>query len=201
MTTDLDLVLFWFLSHLLGAVPFGLLVARAFGAGDIRTRGSGNIGATNVLRNAGKKAGILALLLDMLKGGVPAVLGVMLWPEQPNVAAGGGVLAAFLGHLFPIFLKFRGGKGVATGLGGFCGWEPILGLATIALWLFTAWRTRISSLSALIAFGLLPVIAILLGKWDAAMVAWVTGILIFWRHRENIRRLRMGTEPRIGNRG
>ncbi|MBF0461057.1 MAG: glycerol-3-phosphate 1-O-acyltransferase PlsY [Magnetococcales bacterium] len=188
----------WLLSaYLLGAVPFGLLVARLVGAGDIRQQGSGNIGATNVLRTAGRAAGALALLLDMLKGFFPVLL-ARLWLGAEAPLTGGVALAVFLGHLYPVYLGFRGGKGVATGLGVYLAWVPLAGGCALLAWMATALVWRISSLAALLAFLSVPVCLFFQGPPLAMQVACILVPWIFWRHRTNIQRLLQGTEPRIG---
>ncbi len=184
-------------AYLLGAVPFGLLVARWVGSGDIRRQGSGNIGATNVLRSAGRIPGIIALLLDILKGAIPVLLARIAFGNDTLLTAT-IALAAFLGHLYPIYLGFKGGKGVATALGIFVAWTPAAGLGTIVAWILSAWVWRISSLAALVAFLLLPLFLF----FQHSRAAMATGLIIipfiFWRHRANIQRLALGTEPRIG---
>ncbi|MBF0401818.1 MAG: glycerol-3-phosphate 1-O-acyltransferase PlsY [Magnetococcales bacterium] len=184
-------------AYLLGAVPFGLLVARLMGAGDIRQQGSGNIGATNVLRTAGRLAGAIALLLDMLKGVLP-ILFARLWlgPEAPLVA--GIALALFLGHLYPIYLGFKGGKGVATALGIYLAWTPEAGLYAILTWLLALLIWRTSSLSALLSFLCLPAYLFFQESRAAMATALLIVPWIFWRHRANIQRLATGTEPRVG---
>ncbi len=152
-------------AYLLGAVPFGLLVARWMGAGDIRQQGSGNIGATNVLRSVGRLAGAMALLLDMLKGFFPVLL-ARLWLGADTPLTGGVALAVFLGHLYPVYLGFKGGKGVATGLGIYLAWTPAVGLYALLAWLVTALVWRTSSLAALMAFLLLPALLFSQGSPD-----------------------------------
>ncbi|MBF0126581.1 MAG: glycerol-3-phosphate 1-O-acyltransferase PlsY [Magnetococcales bacterium] len=188
-------------AYLLGAIPFGLLVARVKGAGDIRLQGSGNIGATNVLRVAGRAAGAAALLLDIGKGALAALLAVALFgPDSPITA--GAILVAFLGHLYPVYLGFKGGKGVAVALGALLAWTPPLGLVIASLWLATSWRFRISSLAALAAFGLSPVALFwLTTPTHTPATHGLITLLIFWRHRANISRLLHGTEPSIGKTG
>nr|CRH07518.1 Putative 1-acyl glycerol-3-phosphate synthetase component [Candidatus Magnetococcus massalia] len=187
-------------AYLLGAVPFGLVIARLWGAGDIRTQGSGNIGATNVLRTAGKLPGLLTLVLDIGKGAAATAVGMLYFgatsPEAAMMA-----LAAFIGHLHPVYLGFKGGKGVATGLGIFLTLTPIAGLLAAATWLVSAALFRISSLAALIAFALLPGYHYLLGHTSAGIVAAVVVPVVFWKHRANIRRIIAGEEPRIGKKG
>ncbi|MBF0611342.1 MAG: glycerol-3-phosphate 1-O-acyltransferase PlsY [Magnetococcales bacterium] len=186
------------LSYLLGAVPFGLLIAKLAGAGDIRQQGSGNIGATNVLRTAGKIPGAIALFLDMAKGALPVAVALYYVPKETPMFALVAI-APFIGHLFPVYLGFRGGKGVATALGVWLIWTPWIGLAMLGIWLAAAKIGRISSLAALAAFALLPVMLYLTGQGTIPLLtALVMVILIFWKHQQNIRRLLDGTEPRIG---
>lgn len=184
-------------AYLLGAVPFGLLVARIMGAGDIRQQGSGNIGATNVLRTAGRLAGAIALLLDMLKGLLPVLL-ARLWLGSDTPLTAGIALAVFLGHLYPVYLGFKGGKGVATALGIYLAWTPEVGLYALLIWIVVFLLGRISSLAALMTFLLLPILLF----FQESRAAMATSLLllpwIFWRHRANIQRLALGTEPRIG---
>ncbi len=184
-------------SYLIGAIPFGLLVARFMGGGDIRKRGSGNIGATNVLRTVGKKAGATALILDMAKGAVPVLIARSIYGADDPVTLF-CALGAFLGHLYPIYLGFKGGKGVATALGILIAWVPMAAAISLAIWLITAKLFKYSSLAALIAFGLLPLVLHLLGEATPVMATAVLTPLIFWRHRANIQRLINGMEPRIG---
>ncbi len=180
--------------YLSGSIPFGLLLAKAAGLGDVRRIGSGNIGATNVLRTGSKKLAAATLLLDMLKGLLPVLLARWLGGEQIALVAGAG---AFAGHVFPVWLRFRGGKGVATYIGVLFGIWWVLGLAFIALWLFTALTMRISSLSALTASALMPFVSALSGRPDLVNWLFVFGVAIFFTHRENLVRLINGTEPRI----
>jgi glycerol-3-phosphate acyltransferase PlsY len=180
-------------SYLLGSIPFGLLLTNAAGLGDIRAIGSGNIGATNVLRTGSKKLAAATLFLDGLKG-VAAVLIAQHFAQAP--LAGG--LAVFLGHLFPVWLKFKGGKGVATGLGVFLGGCFPVGLIACAAWLVAAFALRFSSAAALAAFAVAPFAALALGHQPFALLALLIGALVYWKHSANIARLRLGTEPRIG---
>ncbi|MEG3638162.1 glycerol-3-phosphate 1-O-acyltransferase PlsY [Magnetococcus sp. PR-3] len=187
-------------AYLLGAIPFGLVIARLWGAGDIRTQGSGNIGATNVLRTAGKLPGLLTLILDIGKGAMATAVGIGLFGwESPITAA--MALLSFMGHLFPIYLGFKGGKGVATGLGVFLMLTPMVGLLAVASWIIAAVLFRISSLSALLAFALMPVFQYLYGTQPAMVVAAIVVPTVFWKHRQNIQRILAGTEPRIGKKG
>ena len=181
--------------YLLGSVPFGIVMARLFGLGDLRKIGSGNIGATNVLRTGNKPAAFLTLVLDAGKGGIAVLLARWLAAEDAAQLAGA---AAFFGHLFPVWLGFKGGKGVATFLGTLLALFWPVGLAACALWLLTAAVTRISSLSALVAAALSPVAAVLLGRPDLSALTILLAALIFVRHDANIRRLLRGEEPRIG---
>lgn len=182
------------LAYLLGSIPFGLLLTRMAGAGDIRTIGSGNIGATNVLRTGNKKLAAATLLADVLKG----VLAVMIAREIAPEAAACAALAAFLGHLFPVWLKFKGGKGVATALGVFLGLAPQVALAALLVWLMAAYLLRISSASALIAVASAPMWVKVFGQPQNLWLACLIAALVFFTHRANILRLIHGTEPQIG---
>ncbi len=182
------------LGYLLGSIPFGLILTRAAGLGDVRDIGSGNIGATNVLRTGHKGLAAATLLGDALKGTAAVLAGAWFGPLFAIVAGFG----AFLGHVFPIWLKFRGGKGVATFLGVALGvfWPVMLVFA--AVWLAVAWITRYSSLAALVATAAVPLALWGFGQ-DAAALAFAAMAAISWiRHRANIRRLLAGTESRIG---
>ena len=192
------MILWAVFGYLLGSVPFGLVITRALGLGDLRQIGSGNIGATNVLRTGNKGAALATLLLDSGKGAIAVMLARHFAGETAAILAGG---AAFLGHCFPIWLRFKGGKGVATFLGTVIALNWPLGLIACATWALTAAITRISSLSALLAAALAPVFAWGLGRTDIAAVAAFMAVLIFIRHRPNIARLLTGSEPRIGRKG
>lgn len=180
--------------YLMGSVPYGLLLTRLAGLGDIRTIGSGNIGATNVLRTGNKKLAAATLLLDGVKGFLAVFLvGVVL--HHGMLVAG---LGAVLGHLFPVWLGFKGGKGVATGLGVFYGIAWPLGVICCVVWLLVALTLRYSSLSALVTYAIAPIIAFLLaGALPAETVIIIAG-LVYWKHKPNIKRLLKGEEPRIG---
>lgn len=180
--------------YLLGAIPFGLVLTRAAGLGDIRQIGSGNIGATNVLRTGNKKLAFATLLLDGGKGAAAALLAASVAPQLAVIAGG----AAVLGHLFPVWLGFKGGKGVATTLGTLIAINWMVGIGACLTWLIAAFLFRISSLSALISVALAPVYCFFLG--NAAQVAFgvFAAILVWIRHHENIGRLLKGREPRIG---
>lgn len=180
--------------YLLGSIPFGLLITRASGLGDIRSIGSGNIGMTNVLRTGRKDLAALTLLGDALKGTL-AVLIAGTWGTDMAIVAG---LGAFLGHCFPVWLGFRGGKGVATYLGVTLGLFWPAGLFFAFVWIGTAALTRYSSLSALIASAATPGALVLLGHLRLAEAALLMTVLLWWFHRGNIRRLVAGEESRIG---
>ena len=189
--------------YLLGSIPFGVLITRAAGTGDVRNIGSGNIGATNVLRTGRKDLALATLLLDAGKGAVALLLARWLFNSDLAGAIGGG--AAFLGHLFPIWLKFKGGKGVATFYGLLLAAHWPLGLLAAAIWLLVAFGLRYSSLAALVSAACAPVLAVLpvavLGLPAPAPIAGLalfTAVLIYVRHHENIGRLLKGLEPRIG---
>ncbi len=181
--------------YLVGSIPAGVLVARAFGLGDLRKIGSGNIGATNVLRTGNKAAAALTLLLDAGKGVLAVLLAAAVIGPDAAQAAG---LGAFLGHLFPVFLGLAGGKGVATFLGVTLALSPAVGIATCASWLAVAGYTRFSSAGALGAAALAPLWAYAWGAFHLIAVLAVMALLIFWTHRANISRLLAGTEPKIG---
>jgi glycerol-3-phosphate acyltransferase PlsY len=182
------------LAYLLGSIPFGLVLSRLAGYGDIRRIGSGNIGATNVLRTGNKGLAALTLLLDAGKGAVAVLIARRFGPEMAAVAA----IAAFAGHLFPVWLGFKGGKGVATSGGILLAYAWPVGLAAAATWLITAMATRYSSLAALIACALAPVFAWLLtGDRETVMVVLLLALVVIARHHENIRRLLAGTEGKI----
>ena len=190
----MDWLLALLLGYALGSIPFGLLLAKAAGKGDIRSIGSGNIGATNVLRTGSKGLAAAVLLLDLVKG-LLAVL--FAWRWLPEVA-GFAALGAVLGHCFPVWLKFKGGKGVATTAGVCFGlWWPI-GLAYAAVWLGLLAATRISSLSGMSAAIAAPVAAAALGRLELVPVLAVIAVIVLFLHRANIARLRAGTEPKIG---
>ena len=180
--------------YLLGSIPFGLVLTRLAGLGDLRAIGSGNIGATNVLRTGNKGLAALTLFLDGGKGAVAYLLGSMYGPDMAVLAGGG----AFIGHLFPVWLRFRGGKGVATFLGVLLAANWPTGVLCCLTWLAVAAGLRYSSLAALIAALAGPAFAWWLGDWQIMELAAFMTILIFIRHHLNIRRLFRATEPRIG---
>ena len=189
------LALVAFGGYLLGSVPFGLVMARLFELGDIRQIGSGNIGATNVLRTGNKLAAFLTLILDAGKGGIAVLAARALVGEDAAQLAG---FAAFLGHCFPVFLGFKGGKGVATFLGTLLALFWPAGVAACLTWAAMAGGFRISSLAALIAAISAPIWISVLGMPQASLVSVLLAVLIFIRHRANITRLLAGQEPRIG---
>ncbi|HET9068417.1 MAG TPA: glycerol-3-phosphate 1-O-acyltransferase PlsY [Amaricoccus sp.] len=194
----MTIVLAFVLGYLAGSIPFGVLITRALGLGDLRAIGSGNIGATNVLRTGHKGAAATTLLLDAAKGGAAVLVARALAGEEAAMVAG---LAAFLGHLFPVWLGFRGGKGVATFLGIMLALAWPAGIAACATWLAVAVTTRTSSLSALVAAAATPLWLWAFGRPDALWVGVALAVLVFLRHRANIRRLIEGTEPKIGRNG
>jgi glycerol-3-phosphate acyltransferase PlsY len=185
------------LGYLLGSIPFGLLLTRVAGLGDVRGIGSGNIGATNVLRTGNKVLAAATLLLDGAKGTVAVLVARALAGPEFALVAG---LASVLGHMFPVWIRFRGGKGVATGIGVMLGACWPVGLGICAVWIVTAAIGRISSLAALIAFATAPVLGLALCSVSIALLALAIALLVAWRHHENITRLLAGTEPRIGAR-
>jgi glycerol-3-phosphate acyltransferase PlsY len=182
------------LGYLLGSIPFGLLLTKLGGAGDIRDIGSGNIGATNVLRTGRKGLAALTLLLDLLKGLAAVLIARQLFPGFEVFAA----VSAFFGHLYPVWLGFKGGKGVATYAGILFGLNWPLGLIYGAVWISMLLLTRTSSLSGLIAAAAAPLAAVFFGSVTIVIPLVACSLIVFWKHRENIQRLMAGTEPRIG---
>jgi glycerol-3-phosphate acyltransferase PlsY len=185
------------LAYLVGSIPFGLLFTRVFSNVDVRTVGSGNIGATNVLRASGKKAAVLTLLADCLNGLVPVLVFKLLFQDDWVTIA--SAAAAVLGHNYPVYLKFKGGKGVATGYGAVLAVAPWTGLACLISWLLAALIWRYSSLSALLSFALYPLLTFVTtdARPQRLLSLFIFG-MIYYRHRENIKRLIAGTEPQIG---
>lgn len=186
------------LGYLLGSIPFGIILTRLTGAGNLRTIGSGNIGATNVLRTGRKDLAALTLLGDALKGTAAVLIAQRLFGPQGALIAG---LGAFLGHLFPVWLGFRGGKGVATFLGVALGLYWPSALVFAVAWLSVAYLTRYSSLAALAASALTALGALLLGNGRAAALLAILAVLLWAKHHENITRLLKGTESKIGSKG
>ena len=181
--------------YLLGSIPFGLILTRLGGAGDLRSVGSGNIGATNVLRTGRKDIAIATLLLDLAKGLAAVAIAWRFWPEFAGIAA----LAAVIGHCFPVWLKFRGGKGVATLFGVCLGLAWPIGLAFAFVWLAIFALLRISSLAGIAAAISTPFAALGLGRPEFVPVLAALALLVLLTHRENLARLRAGTEPRFGS--
>ncbi len=186
------------LGYLLGSIPFGLLLTRAAGLGDIRSIGSGNIGATNVLRTGNKKLAAATLLLDALKATVAALLGWYVLGPEAGLLAG---FAAFLGHLFPVWLGFKGGKGVATYIGMLLGVAPWMVLTFAAVWLLVAKLSKYSSLAALVATLVIPVVLWFMNEPKIAAVMALMTVISWVKHKANIERLIAGTESRIGQKG
>ncbi|MGM9484086.1 glycerol-3-phosphate 1-O-acyltransferase PlsY [Roseateles sp. NT4] len=187
--------------YLIGSLSFAVIISRAMGLSDPRSYGSGNPGATNVLRSGNKAAAILTLVFDALKGYFP-VLAVLIWGPRFGLGEGTAALvglAAFLGHLWPVFFRFQGGKGVATAAGVIFGLNPLLGVATLATWLIIAWFSRYSSLAAIVSAAFAPMYQLLI--WEAgatALALIIMGLLLVWRHSANIKKLMAGTESKLG---
>jgi len=182
------------LSYLLGSIPFGVILTRLGGAGDLRTIGSGNIGATNVLRTGRKGLAAATLLLDMAKGAVAVLLVASLFPGNALLAAAG----AFIGHCYPVWLRFKGGKGVATLMGIVVALYWPLGLVYAVVWLGLLAGLRISSVAGMTAALSAPFAAALFGRFDLVLLLLALALIVLWKHRENVERLFSGTEPRIG---
>ena len=187
--------------YLIGSLSFAVIISRAMGLSDPRNYGSGNPGATNVLRSGNKAAAVLTLVFDALKGYLP-VLAVLLWGEPYGLGEGTAALVglgAFLGHLWPVFFRFEGGKGVATAAGVILALNPILGAATLVTWLIIAYFSRFSSLASLVSAGFAPVYEMLIwGTGPIVGVLVVMGLLLVWRHSANIKKLLNGTESKLG---
>jgi glycerol-3-phosphate acyltransferase PlsY len=185
------------LGYALGAIPFGLVLTRAAGLGDVRAIGSGNIGATNVLRTGRKSLAAATLILDAVKGAAAVLLAAWLWPDQPQFPGVAGI-GAFLGHLFPFWLRFKGGKGLATagGIVAVLHWPSALVAASV--WLAALALTRISSVGGMMAAIAAPVAAAFFGQFDLAILFLGFALLILWKHRANVARLVAGTEPKVG---
>lgn len=190
-----DMLIAAIAGYVLGSIPFGLVMAKLFGLGDIRQIGSGNIGATNVLRTGNKLAAFLTLVLDAGKGAIAVLIARALFGEG---AAGFAGMFAVLGHLFPLFLRFKGGKGVATFLGTLLALSLPAGLAACATWLAMAALFRISSLSAITAAALAPVYAYVFYHMHGAVLVAVLSVIVIAKHHANIGRLLKGEEPKIG---
>jgi glycerol-3-phosphate acyltransferase PlsY len=194
-TAPMLLLLVAVLAYLLGSIPFGVVITRALGLGDLRAVGSGNIGATNVLRTGNKGAALATLLLDAAKGGIAVLIARAMFGED---AAQLAAFAAFMGHLFPVWSGFRGGKGVATFLGTLLALAWPVGLAACASWLVAAALARISSLAALAAAASSTLWMLVFGYGTMMILGAILTLLVYWRHAENIKRIKAGTEPRIG---
>lgn len=189
------------LGYLCGSVPFGIIVTRLAGVGDIRKVGSGNIGATNVLRTGRKGLAAATLLGDALKGTLAVILARIFFPDTGWDIGIVAALGAFLGHIYPVWLGFRGGKGVATFIGCLIGLNIWVALVFAATWLAIAFLTRYSSLAALVASATAPVMFLILGHGVAAIFILAMVLFLWWKHRDNIKRLRAGTEGKIGQKG
>lgn len=189
----LDCLLF---GYLFGSIPFGLLLSKYFGLGDVRNIGSGSIGATNVLRTGNKKVAALTLALDVLKGLLPVL--ILEYGFEEHILASFAALGAILGHCYPVWLKFKGGKGVATGLGIMLGLGHSVALACAFAWLIMAFTLKRSSLASLVAVAIAPICMYVMGDPSFTIVALLIALVIFIRHRANIKRLLNGTEPKIG---
>lgn len=188
------LIVFWFVSYLLGSVPSGILLARAMGLGDPRKSGSGNIGASNLTRLGGKRLGALTFLLDFLKGFLPVLFAILYWPENPSAAALGALLAV-TGHCYSIFLLFRGGKGVATTAGALFPLAPFAMIAALGAWGLGFYVYRITSLAAMISlFALLAALFVFGAPAPLLGVALVCGVMVVRRHRANLEDLLGGRE-------
>ncbi len=195
MSEPVIIILALAFGYLLGSIPFGLLFTRLGGKGDIRDIGSGNIGATNVLRSGSKLLALATLLADALKGGLAVAL---VWRLGSDTAALMAGMAAFIGHLFPVWLDFKGGKGIAVFIGAILIMSPLTGILFLIVWLLVALASRISSLSAIAALLFTVPFLLFLGERDTALYASLMVALSLYAHRENITRLRAGTEPKIG---
>ena len=199
MTPEIFLppTLCFLLAYALGAIPFGLLLTRAAGLGDVRKIGSGNIGATNVLRTGKKGLAAATLLLDATKGAGAVLLAQAIWPDLPQ-AVGIAAIGAFLGHLYPVWLGFKGGKGVATLIGIVLALHWPSGLLMMGVWLLTFLATRYSSVGGMVAGLSAPASALLFGRIDLAVLLVGLALLVVWKHRSNIGRLIRGEEPKVG---
>ncbi len=183
--------------YILGSIPFGLVLCRVFGYGDIRKIGSGNIGATNVLRTGNKALALATLILDSGKGAIAVGFVFLFFPENMTYLSL-TALGAIIGHCYPMWLGFKGGKGVATTFGSLLAAMPFAGLIACGAWLISAFAFRISSLSALIAITLVPLSAYVFYGLFPSIIGFMIAALVFWRHRDNIQRLAKGEEPKIG---
>lgn len=197
-TPTMGLILWAAIGYGLGSVPFGMVLARLMGLGNLRDIGSGNIGATNVLRTGNKSAAAMTLILDGAKGAVAVLLARQFaGPDATQIAA----LAAFIGHCYPVWLGFRGGKGMATFLGVWLALAWPVGLACCATWLAAAAISRMSSVSSLTSAAFSTAWAVIFGYGSTLLLGIALTLLMYWRHRENIKRIKAGTEPKIGQKG
>lgn len=194
MSYTIALIISIVVPYLLGSIPFGYVLTKLSGLGDIRDIGSGNIGATNVLRTGNKKLAALTLFLDGFKGTLAVLVIHFMFPGLEALAG----FSVMIGHLFPVWLNFKGGKGVATAIGVILALAWPVGIITMLMWIIVALVYRYSSLAALVALGLTPIEVLILGRADLALLMFVLVILVFWKHSTNIRRLINGTEPQIG---
>jgi len=195
-STTAQLLIWALVGYSLGSIPFGMVLARVMGLGNLRDIGSGNIGATNVLRTGNKTAAALTLLLDGAKGAVAVLLARFTGFGEDAVQL--AALAAFLGHCYPVWLGFRGGKGVATFLGIWLALAWPVGLAACATWAVAAALGRISSLAALVSASFSTIWLLMLGAGQALVLGMILTLLVYWRHRANIARIKAGSEPKIG---
>ncbi|QZD89948.1 glycerol-3-phosphate 1-O-acyltransferase PlsY [Qipengyuania aurantiaca] len=197
--TDFSITVLWaaLLGYAFGSIPFGLILAKLAGKGDIRQQGSGNIGATNVLRTGSKGLAAATLLLDLAKGLVPVLIAWNLFWQEVGWTA----LFAVIGHCFPVWLGFKGGKGVATNAGVCFGLAWPLGAVYAVVWLGMLAITRISSLAGMSAVVAAALAAVFFGWWTFAKALALVAVLVIWLHRENIKRLAAGTEPKVGSKG
>ncbi|WP_299935970.1 glycerol-3-phosphate 1-O-acyltransferase PlsY [uncultured Pelagimonas sp.] len=195
--TDPTTIVIWALfGYLLGSVPFGIVITRLFGLGDLRKIGSGNIGATNVLRTGNKPAALATLILDSSKGAIAVLIAQAVTGDTSAMQIAG--FSAFVGHCYPVWLKFKGGKGVATYLGVVLAISLPVGLLCCATWAVAFAVTRISSVGALTAALSTTIWMVFMGRGDLFLMGLLLTMLIFWRHRENLARLKDGTEPKVG---
>ena len=199
MTPEIFLppVLCFLLGYALGSIPFGLLLTRAAGLGDVRDIGSGNIGATNVLRTGKKSLAAATLLLDAAKGAAAVIVAGLIWPDLPQ-ATGIAAIGAFLGHLYPVWLRFNGGKGMATLIGIVLALHWPTGLIVMGVWLLLFLLTRYSSVGSMSSAIAAPVSTLLFGRFDLAILLVGFALLLLWKHRSNIGRLLRGEEPKVG---
>lgn len=199
LENSMTVLLLWaVIGYLVGSVPFGVVVSRIMGLGNLREIGSGNIGATNVLRTGSKPAAAATLVLDAAKGAVVLLLARALAGEDAAQVAG---FAAMIGHCYPVWLKFKGGKGVATFLGILLALAWPVGIACCAVWLAAAAIWRMSSVGGMLSAGASSILVVLMGYGTGYVLCVLLTVIVIWRHRENLARMRAGTEPKIGQKG